>query len=356
MLKQLQDMLDYMINRNATDLHLAANSSPKIRVDEILVDLPGETLTKEETEKLIFSLIPVHLKDKFDKNKELDFSFGIQGLGRFRVNVFLQRDNIGSAIRALPERVSSFSELGLPVAVVESFIKKPKGLVLITGSTGSGKSTTLASMINKINSEKRCHIMTVEDPIEYVFKNEKALINQREVGQDTHSFTDGLKYILRQDPDVILIGELRDLETIEQALNVAETGHLVFSTLHTSDTVQTVNRVIDVFPDYKQQQVRTQLSFVLLGVIGQQLIPRANGSGRVLATEVLVASHAIKSMIREEKAHQIYSIIQTNQKEGMKTMNQSLYELYKQKKILYEDAIGRTLDPKGLEEMIEMKQ
>lgn len=351
--KQLEELLKYMVKREASDLHLAVDCQPKVRIDEILIDSPYEVLSQPELEKLVFSVLPSHLKDKFKKNKELDFSFGIQGLGRFRMNVFFQRDKIGAAIRALPEKVGSFKELGLPVDVVTSFIRKPKGLVLITGATGMGKSTTIASMITRINQQRRCHIVTIEDPIEYVFNNDKALINQREIGQDTYSFANGLKYVLRQDPDVILIGELRDLETIEQALNVAETGHLVFSTLHTSDTVQTVNRIIDVFPEYKQQQVRIQLSFVLVGVIGQVLIPRVDARGRILATEVLVANHAVKSMIREEKVHQIYSVIQTSQKEGMKTMNQSLYELYKEKKISYEDAITRTLTPKALIDMIE---
>lgn len=353
--KYLKEILEYMVRKEATDLHLAEDSAPKIRIDELLMDSSYEVLNAETIRRLVYSLLPEQLIKKFEDQKELDFSFGLKGLGRFRMNLFYQRDKIGAAIRALPEEVGDFEELGLPFSVMNNLIRKPKGLILITGATGSGKSTTLASMIKKINQERRCHIVTIEDPIEYIFHNKKALIDQREVGRDTYSFTNALKYVLRQDPDVILIGELRDLETIEQALNIAETGHLVFSTLHTSDTVQTVNRIIDVFPEYKQQQVRMQLSFVLLGVIGQQLIPKVNAPGRVLATEVLVANHAVRSMIREEKTHQIYSVIQTNKKEGMKTMNQSLYELYQEKEISYEDAITRTLNPEELKEMIEKK-
>jgi len=353
MLKQIKELLEYMIKRDASDLHLSVNSAPKVRIDEVLVDGPGEVLSHADVEKLVFSLLTQDLKDRFARDKELDFSFGIEKLGRFRVNVFLQRDSMGASIRALPVKISTFDELGLPVDVMESFIKKPNGLVLITGATGSGKSTTIASMINSINSERRCHIITAEDPIEYIFNNKMALVEQREIGRDTHSFSNSLKYVLRQDPDVILIGELRDLETIEQALNIAETGHLVFSTLHTSDAVQTINRLIDVFPDYKQQQVRIQLSFVLLGVVGQQLIPRENANGRVLATEVLIASGAVKSMIREKKIHQVYSVIQTNQKEGMRTMDQSLYGLHKSGQISYENAIIRTLNRKALIDMIK---
>lgn len=348
-----KEILEYIVEREATDLHLSVGSAPKIRIDELLMDSSFSELTEDKIKEVVYSVLPDHLIEKFNKNKELDFSFGIEGLGRFRLNLFYQRDKVGASIRVLPEEIGNFKKLGLPVKVMNNLTRKPKGLVLITGATGSGKSTTLASMINKINREKRCHIVTIEDPIEYIFHNEKALIDQREVGKDTSSYTTALKYVLRQDPDVILVGELRDLESVEQALNIAETGHLVLSTLHTSDTVQTINRIIDIFPQYKQQQVRAQLSFVLSGVVGQQLIPRSNKRGRVLATEVLVANSAVRSMIREEKAHQIYSTIQTGQKLGMKTMNQSICELYKNDKISYDDAISRTLDPKGLIDMIK---
>lgn len=353
MISKLEELLELMVQREASDLHLAVGSPPKIRTDEVLVDSSYEELTNEKLEDLVFEVVPSHLADKFKREKELDFSFGVEKLGRFRVNLFLQQDNVGAAIRALPKEVGSFADLGLPEKTMQSFINKPKGLVLVTGATGSGKSTTLASMVNNINKLRRCHIMTIEDPVEYVFENEKALINQREVGRDTDSFTSALKYVLRQDPDVILIGELRDLESIRQALNIAETGHLVLSTLHTSDVVQTVNRIIDVFPNYQQQQVRVQLSFVLAGIIGQELIPKADTNGRVLATEVLISNPAIRSMIRDKKEHQISSVIQTAQKEGMHTMNHSLCNLYKQGLITHADAISRSIDPKSLEQMIK---
>lgn len=348
-----REILEYIVEREATDLHLSVGSAPKIRIDELLMDSSFEKLSEDRIEELVYSVLPDELIKKFHKNKELDFSFGIKGLGRFRLNLFYQRDKVGASIRALPEEIGSFQDLGLPVKVMDDLTRRPKGLILITGATGSGKSTTLASMINKLNKEKRAHIITIEDPIEYVFPNKKALVEQREVGRDTSSYTTALKYVLRQDPDIILVGELRDLESVEQALNIAETGHLVLSTLHTSDTVQTINRIIDIFPQYKQQQVRAQLSFVLVGVVGQQLIPKKDKEGRVLATEVLVANSAVRSMIREEKTHQIYSSIQTGQKLGMRTMNQSICKLYKSGKISYDDAISRTLDPKGLIDMIE---
>ena len=295
-------------------------------------------------------LKPQHV-EKFERELELDISFGIEGLGRFRVNCFIQRGYVGAAVRLLPLHIMTFEECGLPLNVVEDLCKRPKGLVLVTGATGSGKSTTLASMVDKINSEKNCHIVIVEDPIEYVHKNKKALVDQREVGADTQSFAHSLKHVLRQDPNVILIGEMRDLETIEAALDIAETGHLVLSTLHTSDAVQTINRVIDVFPSHQQQQVRIQLSFVLLGILAQQLIPKTGGRGRVLATEVLIATPAVRSLIREAKTHQLYSVIQTSQKEGMRTMNQTLFELYNKKAITYEDAILRSTDPDDLDRL-----
>jgi twitching motility protein PilT len=279
-------------------------------------------------------------------------SFGIEGLSRFRLNVYQQRGAVGCAIRRIPFEIMSLQECGLPIEIVTKLCHKPKGLILVTGATGSGKSTTLAAMINMINQERHCHIITVEDPIEYTFKNIKAVIEQREVGGDTHSFGEGLRHVLREDPDVILIGEMRDLETIQSALNIAETGHLVFATLHTSDSVQTVNRIVDVFTAHQQQQVRTQLSFVLLAILAQQLIPRPSG-GRVLATEVLIANHAVRSLIREAKGHQIYSVIQTAKKEGMRTMNQALYELCLNGVIAQEEAMLRTTEPQDLERLFK---
>ncbi len=349
-------MIDYlrkMVEREASDLHLAAGSPPRIRIDEELLNLEETALSADQVKQLAFSLLTPQQAERFDREKELDMAFGIEALSRFRVNVFMQRGTVAVAIRTLPFKIRSFEELGLPVNVVTDLCKQPKGLVLVTGATGSGKSTTLASMINRINSERRCHIITVEDPIEYVFHNDKALINQREVGEDTESFSQSLRRILRQDPDVILIGEMRDLETIRAALNIAETGHLVFATLHTSDAVTTINRVIDVFPSGQQQQVRIQLSFVLMAILAQQLIPKAQGKGRVLGSEILIANHAVRSLVREAKVHQIYSVIQTGQKEGMRTMNHCLYELYTRRLITLDNALSRTTEPEELQRLIQ---
>ena len=350
---QIETLLKMMVDRNASDLHIPAFSPPQLRIDEKLVPTEFPPLAPDDAKKLAYSILKPQQIEKFEREFELDVSFGIEALGRFRVNVFLQRGYVGAAIRLLPFSIMSFAECGLPVNIVEELCKKPKGLVLVTGATGSGKSTTLASMVDKINSERNCHIVIIEDPIEYIHKNKKALIDQREVESDTHSFAQSLKHVLRQDPNVILIGEMRDLETIEAALTIAETGHLVLSTLHTSDAVQTINRIVDVFPAHQQQQVRIQLSFVLLAVLSQQLIPKASGRGRVLATEVMIANPAVRSLIREAKTHQMQSIIQTCQKEGMKTMNQSLFELYQQKLIAYEDAISRSTDPEDLERLFK---
>ncbi|MBI3008894.1 MAG: type IV pilus twitching motility protein PilT [Candidatus Omnitrophica bacterium] len=347
----LQDLLHEMIKRDASDLHITAYTPPQFRIDERLVPTENPPLTPDDTKRLCYSMLNEEQIKRFESEKELDLSFGIEGLSRFRVNVFVQRGCAGGAIRAIPFNIMSFEECGLPVKVVSNICKLPKGLILVTGATGSGKSTTLASMIDSINSQRHCHIVTIEDPIEYVHKNKKAIVDQREVNSDTHSFAQALKHVLRQDPDVILIGEMRDLETIEAALVIAETGHLVFATLHTSDCVQTINRVIDVFPSHQQQQVRTQLSFVLMGVLSQQLIPKI-GKGRVLALEVLMVNPAVRSLVRESKVHQIYSVIQTSQKESMKTMNQSLYELYINKTITLDEATGRSTNVEDLERLL----
>ncbi|MBI4437199.1 MAG: type IV pilus twitching motility protein PilT [Candidatus Omnitrophica bacterium] len=349
---QIIDYLRRMVTRDASDLHLTAGSPPRVRVDEQLVNLDETLLSGDRVKELAYSILTPQQVERFEREKELDMAFGIEGLSRYRVNVFMQKGTVAAAIRTLPHKIRTFEECGLPITVVTNLCKQPKGLVLVTGATGSGKSTTLASMINKINSERKCHVITVEDPIEYVFKNDKALIQQREVGEDTLSFAQSLRRILRQDPDVILIGEMRDLETIRAALNIAETGHLVFATLHTSDAVSSINRVIDVFPSSQQQQVRVQLSFVLMAVLSQQLIPHAQGKGRVLAAEVLIANHAVRSLIREAKIHQIYSIVQTASREGMRTMNQSLYELYVKKALTLENALSRTLEVEELERLI----
>lgn len=341
-------LLKLMIQKRASDLHITSGTPPQLRIDERLVPTQYDIITPQTAKELAYSILSKEQIDSFEKDKELDMSFGIKDLSRFRVNVYQQRGSIGVAIRAIPFEIMSFEECGLPIDIVTSLCKRPKGLVLVTGATGSGKSTTLASMVDYISSRRECHIITIEDPIEFLHLHKKAIIEQREIGSDSYSFTAALKHVLRQDPDVILIGEMRDLETIESALIIAETGHLVFATLHTSDAVQTINRIIDVFPAYQQPQIRTQLSFVLLGILAQQLIPKAKGPGRVLATEVLVVTAAVRSMIREEKVHQIYSVIQTGQREGMRTMNQALSELYQRGTISYEDAFARTTDPTDL--------
>jgi len=355
MARDLSQLLKDAVQKGASDLHLVAGASPHIRLDGGLVPLDGEVLDGSAVKSLVYSILTDKHKSSFELDKELDFAFTIEGVSRFRVNVFLQRGFVGAAIRALPFKIMSFEECGLPVNVVQDFCKRQKGLVLVTGATGSGKSTSLASMIDYINKNRDCHIITIEDQIEYVHSNKKSIVNQREVGGDTHSFAQGLKHILREDPDVILIGEMRDLETIEAALVIAETGHLVFATLHTSDSAQTINRIIDVFPSRQQDQVRTQLSFVLTGVLSQQLLPRKSGKGRVLAVEVLVANHALKSMIRESKIHQVYSIIQTGQKDNMQTMNQALLDLCKKGVISEEEALASTTEVKDLERMLKGK-
>lgn len=347
----MEKLLKQMVEKGASDLHITSGTVPQLRIDEKLVKEGEEVLTAQRTKELTYSLLNQEVKERFEKDLELDMSFGIEGLSRFRLNVYQQRGAVCCAVRRIPYDIMSVEDCGLPVGIVTELCRKPKGLILVTGATGSGKSTSLAAMINSINQERHCHIITVEDPIEYNFKHIKSTIEQREVGCDTHTFSSALKHILREDPDVILIGEMRDLETIESALNMAETGHLVFATLHTSDSVQTINRIIDVFPAAQQQQVRTQLSFVLLAILAQQLIPKPE-SGRVLATEVLIANHAIRSLIREGKVHQMYSALQTGQREKMSTMNQSLHSLCMQGVISQEEAMLRTTEPQDLERLL----
>jgi twitching motility protein PilT len=349
----LEELLRILVERGASDLHITAGSAPRIRVDGVLVPTEHEILDAEESQRIVYSILDNEQIGRFERDLELDLSFGIAGIGRFRTNVFLQRGAVGSAIRVIPYEIATFEDLTLPVEVCVKLCNLPKGLVLVTGATGSGKSTTLAAMVDYINMNRQEHIITVEDPIEFVHRNKSCLVNQREVGPDTHAFGDALKHILRQDPDVVMIGEMRDRETIEVALTLAETGHLTFATLHTSDTVQTLNRIIDVFPANQQGQVRTQLSFVLEAVFCQQLLPLANGRGRMLASEVMVANEAIRAMIRDDKAHQIYSVIQTGARLSMKTMNQALYELYRQGKVTYETAISRSHEPDDLKRMFQ---
>lgn len=347
----IEELLQTMVTRGASDLHLAANSPPRVRIDGRLVPLPMDPLSAEDVKKAVYGLLLDDQIARFEKNWELDFSFGIEGLGRFRANLYLQRSLVGLAVRLIPSAIRTFDELGLPAKVFVPLCQLPKGLVLVTGATGCGKSTTLAAMVEFINSNYESHIITIEDPIEFVFKNKKALINQREINQDTHSFAAALRHVLRQDPDVVLIGEMRDLETVEAALNISETGHLSLATLHTSDAAQTINRIIDIFPQAQQQQIRTQLSMTLAAVICQQLIPRSKGRGRVLALEILLCTPAVRALIRENKVHQIYSVIQTSGNIGMKTMNQSLFELYKSGAVSYEDCLNYSADPEELRKM-----
>ena len=349
----LEELLQIVVQRGGSDLHIAAGSPPRIRVDGRLVPLEFDTLTSEESQKLLYGILSESQVARFEKDLELDFSFGVENMGRFRTNLFFQRGSTGGVFRLVPHAVRGFDDLGLPRRTCIQLCEQPKGLVLVTGATGSGKSTTLAAMIDHINATENNHIMTVEDPIEFVHKNKNSLINQREIGSDTHSFTQSLRHLLRQDPDVVLIGEMRDVETVEAALTISETGHLTFATLHTSDAVQTINRIIDVFPAHQQQQVRTQLSFTLNAVFCQQLVPKSNGRGRVLCSEILLATPAVRSLIRENKAHQVYSIIQTSGKVGMKTMNQSLFELYKAGHLTYEDCRSVTSDPNDLKTTFE---
>jgi twitching motility protein PilT len=349
----LEELLRVLVERRGSDLHIAAGSPPRIRVDGKLVPTEFDILTKEDIQKLVYTVIDDRQIAKFEKELELDFSFGVDNLGRFRGNIFFQRDAIGGVFRLIPHVIRNFTDLGLPKKVFEEVCALPKGLVLVTGATGSGKSTTLAAMIDHINATENVHIMTVEDPIEFVHQNKNSLVNQREVGGDTHSFQNALRTVLRQDPDVVLIGEMRDPETTAAALTISETGHLTFATLHTNDTTQTINRIIDIFPQYQQQQIRTQLSFTLSAIFCQQLVPRAGGKGRIAALEILLANSAVRSLIRENKIHQIYSVIQTSGKAGMKTMNQSLYELYVGGHIKYEDAVSCSFDPEELKKLIE---
>ena len=348
----LHQLLKAMVEKGASDLHITTGSPPQLRIDGRLVPLKTSPLSPMETKQLCYSILTDAQKHKFEEESELDLSFGVKALSRFRANVFMQRGAVAGAFRTIPFKILTFTELGLPPVVAE-LAKKPRGLILVTGPTGSGKSTTLASIIDKVNTDRHEHIVTIEDPIEYLHPHKNCIVNQREVGSDTQSFKKALKYILRQDPDVVLIGEMRDLETIEAALVISETGHLAFATLHTNSCVQTINRILDVFPPYQQPQVRAQLSFVLEGVMTQNLLPRAGSGGRVLAAEVMVPNPAIRNLIREDKVHQIYSQMQVGQaKFGMQTFNQSLSSLYQRRLITLEEAIGRSSDPDELKSML----
>jgi twitching motility protein PilT len=348
----MHQLLKAMIEKGASDLHITTGSPPQLRIDGKLNPLKTPPLTPQETKQLCYSVLTDAQKHRFEETNELDLSFSVQKLSRFRGNVFVQRGNVSGAFRAIPFKIMTFEELDLP-PIVEVLSKKPRGLILVTGPTGSGKSTTLASIVDRVNQERNEHIVTIEDPIEYLHPHKGCIVNQREIGSDTDSFKAALKYILRQDPDVVLIGELRDLETIEAALTVAETGHLAFATLHTNSAVQTINRIVDVFPPYQQSQIRQQLSFVLEAVMCQTLLPRANGPGRALALEVMVPNPAIRALMRDDKIHQLYSQMQIGQgKSGMQTMNQSLASLVTKRLVDPEMAKGRSPDVEELQQLI----
>jgi twitching motility protein PilT len=351
----LPQLLKVMVDRGASDLHITSGSPPQVRIDSQLVPLKTPALGPIDTKQLCYSVLSEEQKISFEKKSELDFSFGIKGLSRFRGNLFNQRGAVAGAFRTIPFKIRTFEELYVP-PVVGELAKTPRGMVLVTGPTGSGKSTTLAAILDKINSETRQHIITIEDPIEYMHPHKLSIINQREVGADTQTFKDALKYVLRQDPDVVLVGEMRDLETIEAAMTISETGHLVFATLHTNSAISSINRIIDVFPTNQQSQVRAQLSFVLQAVVTQLLIPRCDVPGRIPAIEVLILTPAIRNLIREDKIHQIYSMMQTGQGvSGMQTMNQSLYSHYMKRHISLEEAMSYSPDVVELQGMIKHK-
>ncbi|MEE2901100.1 MAG: PilT/PilU family type 4a pilus ATPase [Myxococcota bacterium] len=352
MAPSLHQLLKAMIEKGASDLHVTTGTPPQLRIDGSLIPLKTPPLSPADTKKICYSILTDAQKHEFEEENELDLSFGVKNLSRFRANIFMQRGAVSGSFRTIPFKILSFEELGLPKAA-QDLANKPRGLVLVTGPTGAGKSTTIASMLDSVNTSRHQHILTIEDPIEYLHPHKNCIVNQREVGADTDSFKKALKYVLRQDPDVILIGEMRDLETMEAAMVIAETGHLVFATLHTNSCVQTINRILDVFPPYQQTQIRQQLTFVLQGVLSQILIPRASGNGRILACEVMVPNSAIRNLIREEKIHQIYGQMQMGQsKYGMQTMNQSLAGLVQRRLIKVEDALIRSQDQDELRQLL----
>lgn len=350
----LSELLHKLSELGGSDLHITTGTAPLVRVHGEIRPLDGyRPLTSSETKQLAYSVLTDAQKHRFEENLELDFSFGVKGLSRFRANIFNQRGAVGAVFRAIPYEIKSFEELGLP-AVVKDLCNKPRGLVLVTGPTGSGKSTTLAAVIDKINKERHEHILTIEDPIEFLHNHKSCIVNQREVNADTHGFAQALRTALRQDPDVVLVGEMRDLETIESALRIAETGHLTFATLHTNSAVSTINRIIDVFPSMQQAQVRAQLSLTLEGILCQTLLPKADGRGRALAMEILIPNSAIRNLIREDKVHQIYSMMQTGQDiHGMQTFNQSLATLFHKRQITRETAMQRSSNVNELRDLID---
>ena len=348
----LRSLLEEMVSRNASDLHIVAGERPKLRVDGDITNSSVEMeLTPKDTLQVAYSVLTEQQKKRFELEDELDFSFGIQNLARFRGNVFKQRGCVSMVVRQIPFAIKTFDQLGLPGSIAK-MAEKPRGLVLVTGPTGSGKSTTLAAMIDKINRERKGHIITVEDPIEFIHKHQSCIINQREIGSDTKSFANALKYALREDPDIILVGEMRDLETIAATLTIAETGHLALATLHTNSAAEAINRIIDVFPSHQQSQVRAQLAFVLEGIVTQTLLPKAQGKGRVMAAEILVVTPAIRALIRDDKVHQIYSSMQAGKKWGMQTLNDALYALYMNREVTADECLRVSGDPTEFQRMI----
>ena len=347
----IQELLKKTADLGASDLHLTVGLAPMYRIDGDLMPHGAERLTKDATEQLSYSIMNEKQKKIFEQNKEVDFSFSVKDVGRFRANIYLQRGAVAAALRIIPTGIKSFDQLNLP-AIIKQLMDKPNGLVLVTGPTGSGKSTTLSAMIDYLNTNRKAHILTIEDPIEFVHKHKSCMVNQREVMQDTESFSSALKVALRQDPDIVLVGELRDLETIQAALSIAETGHLTFGTLHTNSAAKSISRIVDVFPANQKDTIRAQLSMVLVAIISQTLVPKIGG-GRVLATEIMVANDAIRALIREDKTHQIPGMMEISQKDGMHTMNSDLARLYNSKQVELKEAISKSPSQEAFKRLLQ---
>jgi len=350
-MEQIHKLLEEVLERKASDLHITTGVPATVRLHGQLVPIEDKALTSKETKELVYSILNDAQRERLERNLELDLSYSIPGRSRFRVNVYFQRNSLGAAFRVIPEEIGSFRDLNLP-EIIDELTKRPRGLVVVTGPTGSGKTTTLATMIDSINKRDCKHIITIEDPIEFLHSHKKSIVNQREVGQDTKSFANALKYSLREDPDVILLGEMRDIETIAAAITAAETGHLVLATLHTQDAPQTIDRIIDVFPPFQQQQVRVQLAGIIQGIVAQQLLSLKGGVGRIPAIELLLGNPAVRNIIREAKTHLLYNTMQTSHKEGMRTLDQSLAELYMQGKVSLESVLTKAIDPQHMKQII----
>jgi len=350
-MEQMHGLLQEVLDRKASDLHITTGVPATIRLHGALLPLNDKKLMPNDTKDIIYSILNDAQRERLERNLELDLSYSMPGKSRFRVNVYYQRNSISAAFRVVPEAISGFRDLNLPEKL-EELTKKPRGMVVVTGPTGSGKTTTLAAMIDSINRRESKHIITIEDPIEFLHSHRKSIVNQREVGQDTKSFANALKYALREDPDVILLGEMRDIETIAAAITAAETGHLVLATLHTQDAPQTIDRIVDVFPPFQQQQVRVQLAGTIQGIVAQQLLPLKDGTGRIPAVEILVGNPAVRNIIREAKTHLLYNTMQTSHKDGMRTLDQSLAELYMHGKVSLEAVLAKAIDPQHMKQMI----